>query len=156
MDVDTSLQDVLFGKRKVKRFDLNGRKIVLKVLTEGEQSDVLARLRGFSATSFDLYQFRKSKVFTLAKAIESIDGTYLAEFPDVRELVDKKDIDKTEAIETILERLGSPIIDTLNRYYEELLKEYTEEIESLKNDSRDPNQEQSGQSVKPSEKLQKN
>jgi hypothetical protein len=149
------LSEMLLGGRRNKTIEIPATKdvVILQTLTGGEQAEIdsQASREGLNAYA----HLEASKVPTLARSIVSMNGTPIENFPEVREFM-RQDMTLTPvmAIEKAFRGMDKENINLLYAYYFDLDRERQEEREKLKNASRVPKGESSGNSAQSSAPIQ--
>lgn len=120
------LMEALFGEPVKKEFKLGNKPLVLKTLTQAEMNDVMARL-----PRMDLSIIELQKVPILARALVSVDNVAIEAVAEVQEAVQKK-IPVIDAIEVVLGKMDTSIINLLYGFYAVLLEDVKKQREDLK------------------------
>lgn len=142
-----SLMDKLLGKPVVVTKEVAGRQVVYRVLTNRERVEIWKR----NPTTDLLTAPETIAPATLAKAIQSIDGTKLSDADEIKELHEQfPQISVDELVEKHLATYPYPVVNELYMGYVSVVEEFQQQLMDLKKNSTPLSPEPSGESVKSS------
>ena len=123
------LMDALLGKTIEKEFNLGGKSLILRTLTQTEMNEVMAKL-----PRMDLSMLEFQKIPILSRSIVSIDKIDKAAFSDIQDAITDKvnKVSVIEAMENMLGKMDTTIINLLYSFYSLLVEEANKQRESLK------------------------
>ena len=133
------LIEILVGEPQTKIYEFMGQKVEFKTLRQQEVNEIMIRIPRADTTMLEL-----EKIPTLARAIVSLNNVPVEMFEEIREIVkDKPEVSIASAMEKILGRIDSDIINLMYGLYCEFREEMFKKREDLKNVSRNQSAEAS-------------